>query len=350
MLTYKHHVPKDRLMDKLERKLACPAKFIRCAHESADNKDPYDHTHVLIWSGKRNHISNARWWDVKYKGEVLHPNMKPVNSNRHWDNSKVYLAKEDVENVDLKDTSELWFKEAKAAKSLDDAVRTGKANEYPARSSVFRQAFIENLMSKLEAPELTKSWQIELEKMILQNPADCRKIHWIFDKIGNTGKTNFVRAFSINYPKETIVLTSFGGQANVANLILNSMEKGITPKYIFVDLPRTFKDRKNIVEALEVLKNGMLSNTKYLCQFIQIYTPTVVVFANFCPYVINENESLTMSWDRWDICELIKRNNPTSDDDNLFCKKITFEMAKSINKKLYLEKNERELEKFRSRK
>lgn len=334
MLTYKGHLKKDLLIKELCKRHKQAPKFIRVAHESADKADPYEHSHVLIWLSHQPNVKKCNFWDMKTNNGVIHPNLKPINSNTHWDNAKPYLAKEDRENMDLVDRSEMWYQQATKAETLKDAVSQGKATEYFARERVFKDEKLKKMLAAVPVPEINLDWQKDLYSCLTNEESyTTRQITWIYDTIGNTGKTNFVRHFSLKHAEETIVLTNFGGQANVANLILNSMIKGIEPKYILIDLPRTFVDR-NIYEPLEVLKNGMLSNTKYVCEFVQFKCPYIVVFANFPPHVVNEDGSDTMSRDRWDIGRLKKGWRDNTRITSIT--KISYDMCKKKNEKVYL--------------
>lgn len=99
-LTYKTHIDKEKLCEflcGLKPKLVCE-RFI-AAHETADEKNPYFHTHVYIkFSGKFD-SEQCRIFDFPTEGGAIHPNIKiPYGTITKM---LKYLAKEDPANIHL---------------------------------------------------------------------------------------------------------------------------------------------------------------------------------------------------------------------------------------------------------
>lgn len=140
------------------------------------------------------------------------------------------------------------------------------------------------------------AWQTAL-KTTLENPADPRKIIWIWSSMGNTGKSTFA--------------TYLGSMMNAT--VLDSGKK-VDLSYIYAckptsivvfDLARTLApedDGKSKLDHLyalaETLKNGRLTSTKYDSKTIYFPTPHVLFFSNFPPDYSKWSE------DRYDVREI----------------------------------------------
>jgi len=97
---------------------------IHIAHESADETNPYKHTHVLVVLKEALQTKDCRWFD--FKG--LHPNIKTVRYRKHLANCYGYLAKEDPENKLLeewkKDLVGCVFDSVKECDNDSDAMKS----------------------------------------------------------------------------------------------------------------------------------------------------------------------------------------------------------------------------------
>lgn len=132
-------------------------------------------------------------------------------------------------------------------------------------SKVVREAAVEKL------PELVPkfSWQQSVLDMVKDTPHD-RQLLWIFDPVGNHGKTYMAKylvqeygAFYTNGGKSVDLAFAYGGE----------------PVVIF-DYVR---DAKEFVGygVIEQLKNGILMSTKYESGVKRFPVPHVIIFANF---------------------------------------------------------------------
>lgn len=136
-----------------------------------------------------------------------------------------------------------------------------------------------------------KSWQSEILN-IIKSEADCRTINWYWSNLGNVGKSSFVKHLICNH--NAILLTK-GKFSDICNLIYKAnMSLGAI---VIFDLPRN-NGNKISYDALESIKNGMISNTKYETGFKVFKPPHVFVFAN------EEPEYCKLSSDRWNVVEL----------------------------------------------
>nr|QKV51177.1 putative replication associated protein [Crucivirus sp.] len=133
-------------------------------------------------------------------------------------------------------------------------------------------------------------WQANLLNELLQKPHD-RKIIWIWEQIGNVGKTHMAmyltaihKAAYLQNGKSADIAHAYNGQ-----------------KIVVFDFTRTVEEVINY-GTIEAIKNGIIFSPKYNSQTKVFAKPHVVIFANFPP------KQSAMSLDRWDIRELTDRN------------------------------------------
>lgn len=144
-----------------------------------------------------------------------------------------------------------------------------------------------------------KDWQRQVLD-ILETKADMRTIHWVFDPIGNSGKSYLTKYI---YLTRKIIIAD-GKKDNVFNqvcLMVNGDKKNKVlpeePEVVLLDIPRSSEGYINY-GVLEQLKNGLIYSGKYeggICAFGALH---VIVFANFMP------DMSQFSDDRWNIINL----------------------------------------------
>jgi len=108
---------------------------------------------------------------------------------------------------------------------------------------------------------------------LLDVPADDRKIFWVYDPIGNTGKTSLMR----HYLTKGKAISLSGKVADMAHAYDGQ-------KIVFFDLSRTSSETCSyLYDFAEKLKNGVCFSGKYDSHTKQFAPPHVVFLANF-PY------------------------------------------------------------------
>jgi len=144
-----------------------------------------------------------------------------------------------------------------------------------------------------------KPWQKKIIDM-LNNITDNRKIKWLYDELGNNGKSFLARYLLLN--KDVYYIT--GGKQQ--DILFGYDGQPI----IIYDLARTYSDNlEHIYTTIENFKNGQYLSTKYETQQRFFKIPHIIIMANFMPD-INK-----LSSDRWDI-EDINDNNDNNDNNN----------------------------------
>lgn len=117
-----------------------------------------------------------------------------------------------------------------------------------------------------------RGWQNELAD-ILEGEADDRKVYFVVDPIGGSGKSWFIRYWLSNYGELTQRL-SIGKRDDLAYAIDESKE------YFLFDVPRSQSEYLQY-SILEQLKDRMVFSPKYSSRSKMLAkTPFVVVFMN----------------------------------------------------------------------
>lgn len=300
LFTYKYHI--DKLLVEEFFKNICNSARVRSAHETGDEQCNYNHTHVVVDFGKAYQTRVARkfdipWVDGSLNIEVdIHPHIRTLRSRSAHTDALRYIAKEDPENADLLNVQEVTLAERVWDNaSVQEALKgCNNMNQVMGTIALFN-------LKKLPVPkmqmEYPHQWQKNLCEALENEDPDKREVYWFYDSTGNTGKSEFCRKFFLDHPKDTVILTQFGGQKDTATIFQQLLKNGKTPRYVLCDLPRSMED-KQIYEPIEAVKNGMLTAIKYEGGFTIFDQPHVVIFANFLPRVT------ALSMDRWSIHEL----------------------------------------------
>lgn len=133
-------------------------------------------------------------------------------------------------------------------------------------------------------------WQKEIVS-ICDNKPDPRKIYWFCDETGGKGKSELCRFLCIN--KKAILLAGKCSDMKYGVVKYIEKHKGIAPKIIIIDLPRTFNNDYLSFSGIEEIKNGMFFNTKFESDMVIFNRPHIFIFSNSVP---DENK---LSKDRW---------------------------------------------------
>lgn len=138
-------------------------------------------------------------------------------------------------------------------------------------------------------------WQQEIYDVIKIECMDDRTINWYWDSKGKIGKTQFVKYCCFHI--KAIMITK-GKTSDLVNAIFNAdMDE---TNVVFIDIPRSGGNIVNY-DALESIKNGIISNTKFETGMKLFNSPHVIVFANEPP------DLTELSADRWNVVDLSKK-------------------------------------------
>lgn len=304
-LTYSRcEIPKKEL-----RKLICgcvgPAfKFLEYVCASEKHKDDMGHRHVLIRFNKAFQTRSCRRFDVTWKGSVYHPNIRKVRNSLEWAKALTYISKEDTAVKKVADgavnASQIWQCESLSQALVLGGLGNMKAMEIKAIYDAKPRGFVDE-----EEPLPDFGWYSFVQDAMEDD--DYRKVNWFCDRIGNCGKSAFSRHAFIS--KSAWVIKKIGKSGDFECAIVNAIDSGWDGKCLIIDIPRRVRDFEGIYEAIEVIKDGLLTNTKYQSgTFLLPPKCVVIVFANWWPQVDK------MSLDRWRLFRLLSRDEVTEVD------------------------------------
>lgn len=325
MVTYRTHIDKETLRLMFESK-GQKLLFFRCAHETADSANPYEHTHAVVDFEKALQSCNCRVFDV---GDI-HPNIKTIKNNVHFTNCKKYLAKEDPANEDLKDCKtkeqedkdkvlDIW-----GCKTASDALlQFGNTKNASQVLAIYNS----RPEPKLELPNFVmKAWQVTLKKELLtvwvkyqapegtleidpgwadestpmgeiivwKTTSDGRNIIVIYNPEGCVGKGKFIEHMCENYPERFAFLQGIPPIRDLPETIKKEKARGWIGETILINLVRDCSDKK-FYESLEALADGCMTSHKYQGGNIRYPVRNIVLFTNFMPKLSKVTE------DRWDL-------------------------------------------------
>lgn len=155
-------------------------------------------------------------------------------------------------------------------------------------------------------------WQQQLFDLTAVEP-DERTINWVFDPIGHNGKTVFCK-FLIE--KTKCIVATAGGAKDIANLLINEVEGGTDLNDNTTFIFNFSRDCDRIsYNALEAVKDGLMTNIKYEAKTLVFNCPHVWVFSNQYP------DKSKLSADRWKIWSISESKTliPTISDSVGLC-------------------------------
>lgn len=145
-------------------------------------------------------------------------------------------------------------------------------------------------LKKEYAECLLRPWQKVIERIIKAKP-DSRKIHWVWDPKGKTGKSWMASWLGVIHG--ALVLES-SKKADLAYIFSKK-----SSKIVAIDLTRTLEGQMDHLYSFgESLKNGRIVSPKYESTVIHFECPHLIFFANFLPDLTKWSE------DRYDVMEI----------------------------------------------
>lgn len=137
-------------------------------------------------------------------------------------------------------------------------------------------------------------WQQAVLDMI-ERPPNPRQINWIWEQVGNRGKTTFAKHICMT--RNAIYVS--GKADDVKYAVQKYIEKrGHGPNIVIFAFPRTVDPNMVSYSALESVKDGIFFSGKYESEMVIFNIPHVFVLANFEP------EYSRLSEDRWNIINI----------------------------------------------
>lgn len=285
-LTYPDHVDIILFLDFFMKKYLS-IELYSVVHEIGSTG--HKHTHALFKFDKIFTSSKSNCFDYMN----LHPNIKPVTSKTHWERTVEYHKKDGkpITNigVEKKTDARLDIEDIWSHPSVSDAI-LNTCNSVKEVGGIIA-AFNCKPINYGEEPTVNwKPWQQELYDELETTPDD-RTVRWYWDPTGCAGKSFFAKHMGMYKGAFT---TSKANAYHVATQIQDTMKKGQTILTVIFNFTRQCEAHK-VYQAIEALKDGMITAEKYHGETMYFPSPHVVIFANYFPDI------KTMTIDRWSI-------------------------------------------------
>lgn len=274
LLTYKSHLDKEEYAQFIKKYY--PNAIVIVAHETSDKECAYDHTHSVINFTKRITVRNNRKFD--FNG--IHPNIKVLNGLRAYKDGIKYISKQDT-TIEVPEEQQPLAELVWQCKNVHEAIT--KYVKKPSDFSGIRNMYMNRPMTYInDAPTELSPWMQYMDGYI-KNTHDNRHIHWIYDPIGKSGKSVFVKHLEKEYQNRCALLTCAPNVREVANILLPLLIEGNTLEYIFIDIPRNYQINSEFYDALEKIKDGRMTSTKFNGGTLRFNNKCLVVFSNTKP-------------------------------------------------------------------
>lgn len=141
-----------------------------------------------------------------------------------------------------------------------------------------------------DLPKKLYEWQKILRQKLIVNAPDKRTVTWIYDQIGNKGKSTFCKFMAFHHDA---ICVMGGAKKDILFHIINKTKREI----ILIDIPRSQRNKISF-SAIEQLKNGHIFSEKYESKDLMFKPPHIVIFSNFPP------DMSQLSEDRWQIMNI----------------------------------------------
>lgn len=262
------------------------------------------HIHAALWFDKPLNTRDCRFFDIQKKydddffgdddePDFWHPNIKVMKSEMDWNNVVEYISKSDksLKNVHKrsKELKQVWSckSKAEAFALLNEMKPIDISTIYDAKPN--GRKWGEGIEPCPDLPWVEKFFAFEQEK---------RTIHWIYDEYGKSGKTDLGRHL-LDCDKG-IYLPIAGKINDIANTMNLLISQGFNTDRIMVNCTRTcgdlIKTRREISEAIEFIKDGVMMSHKYQGTLCKLTGREVLcVVSNWLPV------TKQLSPDRWRI-------------------------------------------------
>jgi len=151
--------------------------------------------------------------------------------------------------------------------------------------------------------ETLRPWQLKLHKILLLS--DARAINCLIDLVGGVGKSTFCLYETLCVPG-TVWCPPLDSFKDVCQFVCSRVESigASNVKRIIIDFPRSIRQNKvyEFMAGLELMKNGILYDTRYSAKQVTIPSPAILLFMNTIP------EPTYVSLDRWRFFTVVKED------------------------------------------
>ena len=213
-LIYRGHIPKIPYKIAFKNEVmgsSCKngkVTFLEMAHETADSAVSCDHTHVVVQCTHpiRIRAKEALAWDYGGEiGEVL-PTIRVLSRADEMSSAKCMLGDEDTENKQLGDKYVKY-------KQIPDAADMYKDFDSDPEQGCF-------VLEPIKAPRYKVAHLLRWQKQayFLMKKETPRKINYIYDTTGESGKLTLLAAIKNSDNKSSLILNGLPDRARVKSI------------------------------------------------------------------------------------------------------------------------------------
>ncbi len=138
-----------------------------------------------------------------------------------------------------------------------------------------------------------RGWQKEVIKKVETKCDEDRKINWLYDNKGGSGKS-YLTKYLMRVENALVVE---GKKTDIFHQIAKRKIDNISIPLVIIDVPRSSFNNISY-SAIECIKNGFISSGKYEGGQYNFKSPHIYVFANSMP------DETKFSKDRWNIIDI----------------------------------------------
>lgn len=260
----------------------------------------YEHTHMALEFSCVFATENVKFFDI----DDIHPNIKKIGTIKHWENVMKYHKKQGIPmtneyertegKLSLKKTkkeSKIKGKEEEKKKefTVEDALSYATAKEAMLACNDVRRvgginaAFQYKTREYGEEPDVR--WRTFQQKLfdIMEEPPHDRRVYWIYDKDGKSGKTTWAKhAFAF---RDAYYLTHCD-MRDISTTLIREVDAGNRYNSIIIDIARSGNEAVmswDLYNTIETIKNAIITSQKYVGRTVILPTMHLFVLSNDMP-------------------------------------------------------------------
>lgn len=284
-------------LKKLYTDLKLEIRFIMVVEEKHLDGSPHLHAHVKIVGQKQPKINNIRFDKIFKK----HVDIRKVRSTRA---SIIYLQKSGtpvIFGMTLEELVDTFVKKKTAgifsevASKIVENSEIDLLDDYPGfvlqnkrKIDDFKELIVSKKHKVFQAPVQIPNknwlygWQLKAMQVLLEQ--NDRHILWVYDYVGNVGKSELSKYLESNYDAFCYGAGKWSDIAHAYNY----------QQFVAFDYSRDYEE-KIPYGLFEQFKNGRILSGKYSSTVKKRNGIKLIIFANFKPDLIK------MSLDRWQL-------------------------------------------------
>lgn len=277
-LTYKTHLPKIVLYSYVNEKT--PLLHYSIVHETGDKHHPYDHTHMAIWLKSELKTTDFRFYDFPID---IHPHIKYIKTDEHWDHIKTYHNKEDKEPFQdmpiCANSHARYVARVQACDTENEVLNIDDKRNTTCHAFTMRCFNNRDKTRYIRMPKnfVPYDWQQFIYNEALKEPLDRAVIYWVWSDKSSFGKTT-----SMNYLLKAGLARQVFPEPKRAGNCLKDIKPG---QHIAIDFTRAHKFTDETFIYLENLSNGSHAHDFGADATMLYFSCSIFLFTNIDPSI-----------------------------------------------------------------